>query len=343
MLNNILILFLILVLVAIIFYTTKENFESKSKEQCLYPINASLYPEDENQVYESSMLYKYYKNGLNSNMFTVNYEFEDIIANPKLKNLPKEEDDVGAINEGTSQLKYCKPCENVKSEDACKKNLRMTSDDYCPNLSECSTAEIMPYSITLKHPKNLHDKDKNTYLKQLEILRDMRQGYNNLQEKKCNDFKRKLNDYPEIKTSFNKFHNIYSRLLNYSYKIDKLNTEVDFSDINNFNVKKLIHFLNDPKNIFFFDLKSNISIKIVKPDGTHKNYDSIQEAKTDLSITEKDIYDAIRNFGNIVYLPNNKILAGRNELDKNDYLKESLEIMNEYSKNIQFCIKFKNN
>lgn len=342
MLNDILILFLILILVAIIFYTTRENFESISrpKVQCVNPINASLYPENENEVYNSSMLYKYYKNGLNSNMFTANYNFQDIILDPKLKNLPNEDYDIGAVNEGTSQVKFCKPCENVKSEEACKKNLRITGDDYCPNLSECSTAQIMPNSITLKHPENLQDEEKLTYLKKLEILSDMRQGYNKFLENKCINYKKKLNEYPEIKTSFSNFYNIYSKLLNYSYKIDKLNNDVDFSDINNFDVVKLTNFLNDPKNVFFFDLKSNISIKVVNEDGTQKDYMSIQEAKKDLSITEKEIYDAIRNFGNVVYLQDKRIIAGRNKLDKNDYLKESLDIMNEYAKDIQFCNKY---
>lgn len=341
MFNNIFILFLVLILVVII-YTTKENFEgiSKPKKQCIHSINASLYPKDENELYNSSMLYKYYKNGLNSNMFTVNYDFEDIILNQKLKNLPNEENDIGAINEGTSQLKFCKPCVNIKSEDACKKNLRITGDDYCPNLSECSTAQIMPNSITLKHPENLQDKDKLTYLKKMEIISELRQGYNKFLEKRCIDYKKKINEYPEIKTSFSNFHNIYSKLLNYSYKIDKFNNEVDFSDINNFDIVKLTNFLNDPKNIFLFNLKSNISIKVFNKDGTQKDYISIQKAKEDLSITEKDIYDAIRNFKNIVSLKNKKILAGRNELDTTDYLTESLNIMNDYAKNIKFCIKY---
>ncbi len=341
--NSILILFLVLILVAIILFTTKENFQSVSKprEKCLYPINASLYPKNENQVYESSMLYKYYKNGLNSNMFNVNYSHEDIILNPKLKNLPLEEENIGAVNEGTSQLKFCKPCENVKSEDACKKNLRITGDDYCPNLSKCTTAEIMPNSITLKHPKNLHDKEKYTYLKQLEILGNMRQGYNNIQQEKCNSFKKKLEDFPEMKTKFSIFHNIYGGLLNYSYKIDKVNDDIDFSDINNFNVKRLSDFLNDPKNIFFFDLKSNISIKVINNDGSHDDYPTIKKAQESLEVNDNEIYEAIKNFENVVQLQDKKILAGRNNLDTNDYLKESLEIMNEFSKNIQFCNKFK--
>ena len=336
MLNSILILFLVI----IILLTTKENFVNKSKKKCIHLVNASLFPKDENELYNSSMLYKYYKNGRNSNMFTVNYNYDDINIDPTLKNLPLEDKNVGAINEGTSQLKYCKPCKNIKSEDACKKNLRITPNDYCPNLSECSTPEIMPYSISLKHPENLNDTDKHTYLKKLEILRNMRQGFDNLQEKKCDDFKKKINDYPEIKNRFNLFYNIYEGLLKYSYKIDKINNEIDFSDINNSNIRKLINFLNDPENIFLFDLKSNIGIKVINNDGIHKNYINIEEAKKDFTISEKDIYDAIRNFKNIVSLKNKKILAGRNELDTTDYLTESLNIMNDYAKNIKFCIKY---
>ena len=46
-----------------------------------------------------------------------------------------------------------------------------------------------------------------------------------------------------MKTKFSIFHNIYGGLLNYSYKLDKINDDVDFSDINNFNVKRLTDFL----------------------------------------------------------------------------------------------------
>lgn len=261
MMINVLLLLLLSIILLGCFNNNSDNFTLEAtdftREKCP-EYNISLeYPETKNEVYNSSMLYKYHMNGMNSNMFNVKYYPKEARDNIKLKNIPNKFNDVASSNEGTSVLNSCKPCENITATNACKANPQLNFEDYCPKLSICKGgAPVMGNSLSYKKA-DLKSGDVP------EPLYKLKTGFQKTEEAKCKKIIDLIKKYPELKDRYIEFSKLYKEIndndFNFLYNTNTENTP-DFSNINNDTIKALTAFLTDPKNILYFDLPSNSNL-----------------------------------------------------------------------------------
>ena len=261
MMINVLLITLLAIILLGCFNNNSDNFTLEAirgkREKCPEYNPSSEYPETKNEVYNSSMLYKYHMNGMNSNMFNVKYSPKEARDNIKLKNIPNKFNDVASSNEGTPVLNSCKSCENITATNACKANPQLNFEDYCPKLSICKGgAPVMGNSLSYKKA-DLKSGDVPDPLDKLKT------GFQKTEEAKCKKIIDLIKKYPELKDRYIEFSKLYKEIkfndFNFLYNTNTENT-LDFSNINNETIKALTAFLTDPKNILYFDLPSNSNL-----------------------------------------------------------------------------------
>ena len=297
------------------------------------------FPETRDDIYNSNMLYKYFTNGMFSNFRAVYKTPKQIRENPRFKNKPIINNPdylVGALNEGSSALKSCEPCEHEKNYKACFDNIQIMDEDYCPKIAQCNGMPEIPYSISLKDPKNLDD-NVQSIIKQIERLSQIKNERTD-EKKICNERLCYIKNNPEIQKRYSEFNEIYNKI---SSKIIKYHTKIslDFLNDSDENIQKMKQFLIEPLNIYYFDLPGVIyEVQKYGLTITTQNKEEILQR----TLVSKDlIKTGFENMNSFVEDNKYKVKI-RQDMDSRTYLLNlALDRMINYSNEIQLCTEYK--
>ena len=249
---------LIIVLCNTEYFLVDENDKSKKIRKMVGKEQARIkcdplkddpnFPSTRDAIYNSTMLYKYFTNGMASNLQSIYKTPEEIKENPRFKNKPIINNPdylVGASNEGNSVLNTCEPCTYENNAQACFDNVQIMEEDYCTKILQCNGMPEIPYSKTLQNPNFMGD-NIQTITKQLERLSKLKNRNNHQDDKKtCDKILCYIKNNPEIQERYNKFNSIYKKVNN---KINSSKTQLglitlDFLNDSDKNISKLKDFL----------------------------------------------------------------------------------------------------
>lgn len=341
-------LLLIIVLCKREFFLVEENEQQKEfnkligVEQARVKCNALKenpdFPRTHDDIYNSNMLYKYFTNGMFSNLQAIYKTPKQVRENPRFKNKPIINNPdylVGASNEGSSALKSCEPCSHEKNYKACFNNIQIMDTDYCPKIAQCNGMPEIPYSASLKAPKGLDDKVQSV-TKQIERLSKLKKE-KKTEKQICEQRLCYIKKNPEIQKRYSEFNEIYK---NISSKINNyhMETSLDFFNESDENIQKMKQFLIKPLNIYYFDLPG-VTYEVQK-EGLTITSQNKEEILQRTLVSEDLIKTGFENINNFVEDSKYKVKI-RQDMDSRIYLLNlALDRMINYSNEIQLCAEY---
>jgi len=347
---------LIIVLCNTEYFLVDENDKSKKIRKLIGKKQARLkcdplkndpnFPSTHDDIYNSNMLYKYYTNGMFSNLQSIYKTPEEIKENSRFKNKPIINNPdylVGASNEGSSALKTCEPCTYEKNAEACFDNIQIMEDDYCPKILQCNGMSEIPNSKTLQNP-NFMNNNIQTITKQLERLSKLK-NKNKLQDDKneCDKILCYIKNNPDIQVRYTEFNNIYKQI---NSKINNSKTQIglitlDFLNNSDENILKMKQFLIDPLNIYYFDLPG-VSYT-VKMNGVTLQSQNKADILTRSLVSESLIKRGFENIGNSVKEGKYNVKIEQQKDISSFLLDLCLNRMVTFSNEVQSCSRYINN
>lgn len=348
---NIIIVSLILLIIVLCkreFFLVEENEQQKEFNKLIGVKQARVkcdplkenenFPETHDDIYDSNILYKYFTNGMFSNLQAIYKTPKQVREYPRFKNKPIINNPdylVGASNEGSSALKSCEPCSHEKNYKACFNNIQIMDTDYCPKIAQCNEMPEIPYSVSLKAPKNLDD-NVQSVTKQIERLSRLKKE-KKTEKQICEQRLCFIKKNPEIQKRYTEFNEIYK---NVSSKINKyhMETSLDFFNESDENIQKMKQFLIEPLNIYYFDLPG-VTYEVQKEGLTITSLNKEKILQRTL-ISEDLIKTGFENINNFVEVSKYKVKI-RQDMDSSIYLLNlALDRMINYSNEIQLCAEY---
>jgi hypothetical protein len=350
---------LIIVLCNTEYFLVDENDKSKNlrkmvgkeqaRQKCDPLKDDPQFPSTRDDIYDSNMIYKYFTNGMASNLQSIYKTPQEIKKNPRFKNKPIINNPtylVGASNEGTTALKNCEPCTYQKQSQACLDNVQIMEDDYCPQISQCNGMPEIPYSKSFKNPTLLND-NIQSITKQLERL--SKKKINNMDDKNiCNKKMCYIKNNPEIQERYSEFNSIYKKVNSKISSNEKQTGSIslDFLNDSDENVSNMKQFLINPMNIYYFDLPG--VIYEVKNNGLTLTSKTKEEIINRTLIPEILVKKAFEKMGTYVDGSDGKykIKISGNQVEDihvpSHILNLGLEQMIQFSKEIYSCSRYRN-